>query len=157
MSANSNEWVAEPSSVEGTALLALRPSCAVVLRVAGSTTPLDETHPYDAGNVFLDTLIPSWRRVMYMCRHITTLSMDEEEAKADFIRHIEEIKAHVPADKVRNAPVHYPILKRQASAMLALCGERLLLQSVGVANRSSLPRQCAEIVVAQPIQHGGEH
>ncbi|CAM9092046.1 unnamed protein product [Ascophyllum nodosum] len=34
-----------------------------------------------------------------MIRHIPTLGMEEEDAKADFIRHIEEIKAFVPTEK----------------------------------------------------------
>ena len=35
-----------------------------------------------------------------MTRHIVTLNVGEEEAKADFIRHVAEVKAHVSPDKV---------------------------------------------------------
>lgn len=47
-------------------------------------------------------LVPRLHKYSYMARHIVTLSMNEEDAKADYVHHIAEIKAHVPADKVMN-------------------------------------------------------
>ncbi|CAN0173121.1 unnamed protein product, partial [Ascophyllum nodosum] len=47
----------------------------------------------DWGFFFTRAFIPRQRLIDYMVRHIPTLGMEEEDAKADFIRHIEEIKA----------------------------------------------------------------
>ena len=45
-------------------------------------------------------LVPRLHKYTYMVRHIVTLGMNEDDAKADYVHHIDEIKAHVPADKV---------------------------------------------------------
>ena len=53
-----------------------------------------------AGYFFLEVLMTDVRIFKHMLRHIKTLEMDEEEAKADFARHNAEVLAHVNPDKV---------------------------------------------------------
>lgn len=48
----------------------------------------------------MEVVFPSVRLTNHMNRHINTLSMSEEEAKADYARHNEEVLAHVDPDKV---------------------------------------------------------
>lgn len=55
---------------------------------------------YLAGKFFLNVFVPHLLKLSYMIRHIATLCMSEDDAKADYVRHITEIKAYVPADKV---------------------------------------------------------
>lgn len=46
-------------------------------------------------------LLPSIRRWSYMVRHISTISMEEADAKAALLRHNQEVRDHVPSSKVR--------------------------------------------------------
>lgn len=55
---------------------------------------------YLVGWFFLKVFVPRFRKFSYMTRHIATLNMNEEDAKGDYVRHIAEVKDHVPADKV---------------------------------------------------------
>eukprot|EP00903_Cladosiphon_okamuranus_P017623 g16233.t1 len=52
------------------------------------------------GYFFLEVLISDVRIFKHMLRHIRTLEMDEEEAKADYARHNKEVLEHVGADKL---------------------------------------------------------
>ena len=69
------------------------------------------------GSFFLKMFMPHLLKPTYMIRHIPTLCMNEEDAKADYVRHITEIKAHVPADKVIN---------KMGPSDIAVCASRLL-------------------------------
>lgn len=62
----------------------------------------------------MEVLITHARTLRHMLKHIKTLGMDEEEAKADYARHNEEVLAHVRANKVET--------KRNCKAPLILDG-----------------------------------
>lgn len=49
----------------------------------------------------MEVLISDVRFFKHMLRHIKTLEMEEEEAKADYARHNKEVLEHVGADKVK--------------------------------------------------------
>lgn len=55
---------------------------------------------HTTGYFFLEVLVADVRSFKHMVRHIKTLEMDEEDAKADYARHNEEVLAHVNPDKV---------------------------------------------------------
>ncbi len=63
---------------------------------------------YMTGFFFLEVFSADALAIRQMVLHIKTLNMDEEQAKADYVRHNKEVLAHVGADNVSDKNMLVP-------------------------------------------------
>ena len=54
----------------------------------------------------MEVLFSSFRVANRMILHIKTCRMNEQEAKADYVRHNQEVLEHVPPSKVKKQQPH---------------------------------------------------